>query len=74
MTVAQRVWLITGISSDFGRHLAAQLLDRGDHVSVADLREKYPELLRVEVLDVRDTEALRSVVERTSPTSGASTS
>jgi NAD(P)-dependent dehydrogenase (short-subunit alcohol dehydrogenase family) len=73
MTVAQRVWLITGSSSGFGRHLTAQLLDRGDHVvgtvrkpeSVADLREKYPELLRVEVLDVRDTEALRSVVERT---------
>ena len=73
MTVAQRVWLITGISSGFGRHLAEQLLDRGDYVvgtvrkpeSVADLREKFPELLRVEVLDVRDTEALRSVVERT---------
>jgi NAD(P)-dependent dehydrogenase (short-subunit alcohol dehydrogenase family) len=72
MTVAQRVWLITGISSGFGRHLAEQLLDRGDHVvgtvrkpeSVADLRDKYPDLLRVEVLDVRDTEALRSVVER----------
>ena len=71
--MAQRVWLITGISSGFGRHLAEQLLDRGDYVvgtvrkpeSVADLREKFPELLRVEVLDVRDTEALRSVVERT---------
>ncbi len=33
--------------------------------SVADLREKFPELLRVEVLDVRDTAAMRSVVERT---------
>ena len=73
MTVAQRVWLITGISRGFGRHLAEQLLERGDHVvgtvrkpeSVADLREEFPELLRVEVLDVRDTEALRSVVERT---------
>ena len=69
----QRVWLITGISSGFGRHLAEQLLDRGDYVvgtvrkpkSVADLLEKFPELLRVEVLDVRDTAALRSVVERT---------
>ncbi len=71
--MSQRVWFITGISSGFGRHLAEQLLDRSDHVvgtvrkpdSVADLREKFPELLRVEVLDVRDTEALRSVVERT---------
>lgn len=71
--MTQRIWLITGISSGFGRHLAEQLLDRGDHVvgtvrkpnAVADLGEKHPELLRVEVLDVRDTEALRSVVERT---------
>jgi NAD(P)-dependent dehydrogenase (short-subunit alcohol dehydrogenase family) len=69
----QRVWLITGISSGFGRHLTEQLLDRGDRVvgtvrkpdSVADLTKKYPDLLRVEVLDVRDTAALRSVVERT---------
>ena len=71
--MAQRVWLITGINSGFGRHLAEQLLGRGDQVvgtvrkpeSVADLRNKYPELLRVEVLDVRDTSALRSVVART---------
>ena len=32
MTVAQRIWLITGISSGFGRHLTEQLLDRGDRV------------------------------------------
>lgn len=71
--MAQRVWLITGISSGFGRHLAEQLLARVDYVvgtvrtpdSVADLRDKFPELLHVEVLDVRDTAALRSVVERT---------
>jgi NAD(P)-dependent dehydrogenase (short-subunit alcohol dehydrogenase family) len=71
--MTQRVWLITGISSGFGRHLAEQLLDRGDHVvgtvrrpeSVAELQEKFPDLLRIEVLDVRDTEALRAVVERT---------
>ena len=71
--MTQRVWLITGISSGFGRHLAEQLLDWGDHVvgtvrrpeSVADLQDKFPDLLRVEVLDVRDTEALRAVVERT---------
>ena len=71
--MAQRIWLITGISSGFGRHLTEQLLDRGDHVigtvrkpeSVADLTEKYADLLRVEVLDVRDTAALRDAVERT---------
>lgn len=71
--MAQRIWLITGISSGFGRHLAEQLLGRGDRVvgtvrkpdSVADLAGKYPELLRVEVLDVRDIPALRDAVERT---------
>ena len=73
MTVAHRIWLITGISSGFGRHLTEQLLDRGDYIvgtvrnpqSVVDLNEKYPDLLRVEVLDVRDTDALRAVVDRT---------
>ena len=71
--MTQRIWLITGVSSGFGRHLTEQLLDRGDRVigtvrrpeSVADLTEKYPDLLRVEVLDVRDTAALRAVVDRT---------
>ncbi|MBJ7336120.1 SDR family oxidoreductase [Mycolicibacterium sp.] len=71
--MAQRIWLITGISSGFGRHLTEQLLDRGEHVvgtvrqpeSVADLAAQYPDLLRVEVLDVRDTSALRETVART---------
>lgn len=69
----QRTWLITGISSGFGRHLTEQLLDRGDHVvgtvrrpdAVADLVERHPDLLRTEVLDVRDTAALRAAVDRT---------
>ena len=71
--MAHRIWLITGISSGFGRHLAEQLLDRGDRVvgtvrkpdSVAELTDKHSDLLRVEVLDVRDTAALRGVVECT---------
>jgi NAD(P)-dependent dehydrogenase (short-subunit alcohol dehydrogenase family) len=71
--VTQRIWLITGISSGFGRHLAEQLLDRGDRVvgtvrkpnSVADLADEYPDRLRVEVLDVRHTAALRGAVDRT---------
>jgi NAD(P)-dependent dehydrogenase (short-subunit alcohol dehydrogenase family) len=71
--MAQRVWLITGVRSAFGRHLTAQLLARGDRVvgtvrktdTVADLAAAYPDLFRVEVLDVRDTSALRAVVKRT---------
>ena len=69
----QQIWLITGISSGFGRHLAEQLLDRGDRVvgtvrkpeAVADLAGAHADLLRVELLDVRDTASLRGVVERT---------
>ena len=68
----QQIWLITGISSGFGRHLAEQLLDRGDRVvgtvrkpeAVADLAGAHADLLRVELLDVRDTASLRGVVER----------
>lgn len=71
--MTQRTWLITGVSSGFGRHLTEQLLDRGDRVvgtvrrldTVADLAHKYGDQFRAEVLDVRDTAALRNVVERT---------
>ena len=67
-----RVWLITGVSSGFGRHLTEQLLARGERVvgtvrrpkAVEDLAEAHPDRFRVEVLDVRDTEALRAVVDR----------
>ena len=71
-TMSQRTWLITGVSSGFGRELTEQLLERGDRVvgtvrdtgKVADLLERYPETFRAEVLDVTDTAAIREVVER----------
>jgi NADP-dependent 3-hydroxy acid dehydrogenase YdfG len=58
----QRIWLITGVSSGFSHHLTQQFLARGDRVvgivrdtgQIADLRERYPETLRVEVLNVAD--------------------
>ena len=70
--MAQRTWLITGVSSGFGRHLTDQLLQRGDRVvgsvrstdKVADLLERYPDAFHAEVLDVTDTAALRAVVDR----------
>src|SRR4051812_30431436 len=72
LTMAQRTWLITGVSSGFGRQLTEQLLQRGDRVvgtvrdtgKVADLIERYPEAYRAEVLDVTDTAAIREVVGR----------
>jgi NAD(P)-dependent dehydrogenase (short-subunit alcohol dehydrogenase family) len=70
--MTDRVWLITGVSSGFGRHLAEQLLERGDRVvgtvrdtsKVADLVERYPQTLHAELLDVTDTRAIREVVDR----------
>ncbi len=67
-----RNWLITGVSSGFGRELATQLLDRGDIVvgtvrrsnSVADLVQKYPDTFRRELLDMTDAAAIRDVVDR----------
>lgn len=66
-----RTWLITGISSGFGRELSEQLLARGDRVvgtvrdttKVAELMAHYPETLSVEQLDVTDVPAVRRVVE-----------
>ena len=70
--MAQRTWLITGVSSGFGRHLTGQLLARGDRVvgtvrntgKVTDLVERFPDTFRAEVLDVTDRAAIRAVVDR----------
>jgi NAD(P)-dependent dehydrogenase (short-subunit alcohol dehydrogenase family) len=70
--MAPPTWLITGVSSGFGRELTVQLLDRGARVvgtvrrpdSVADLVEKYPTRFRTQVLDVTDVGAIRDVMNR----------
>ena len=67
-----RNWLITGVSSGFGREMATQLLDRGEVVvgtvrrpdSAADLLQKYPDRFQRELLDVTDAAAVRDVVDR----------
>jgi NAD(P)-dependent dehydrogenase (short-subunit alcohol dehydrogenase family) len=70
--MTSRTWLITGVSSGFGRELTNQILGRGDTVAgtvrrpeaVADLASRYPDTFRCERLDVTDTEAIRQVVDR----------
>ena len=70
--MAQRTWLITGVSSGFGRHLAEQVLERGDRVvgtvrdsaKVADLADRYPDMFRSVVLDMTNTSAIHEVVGR----------
>jgi NAD(P)-dependent dehydrogenase (short-subunit alcohol dehydrogenase family) len=69
--MTRRTWLLTGVSSGFGRELATQLLDRGDRVvgtvrrpdAVAELAGRYPDAFRVELLDVTDRAAVRAVVD-----------
>ncbi|WP_037908713.1 SDR family oxidoreductase [Actinacidiphila yeochonensis] len=70
--MTDRTWLITGVSSGFGRALTTQLLERGDRVigtvrsrdKAADLEKSHPEAFRAEVLDVTDTAAVRDAVDR----------
>ena len=67
-----RTWLITGVSSGFGHELTRQLLEAGERVvgtvrhldSVADLADAHPETFHPELLNVTDTPAIRTVVDR----------
>lgn len=69
--MTQRSWLITGVSSGFGRALAEQLLAKGDRVfgtvrrrdSVTDLLAQYPQTFRAPLLDVTDAQAVRETVD-----------
>jgi NAD(P)-dependent dehydrogenase (short-subunit alcohol dehydrogenase family) len=71
--MAMRTWLITGVSSGFGRELTTQLLERGDRVvgtvrdttKVADLTDSYPDNFVAEVLEMTDAGAVRELVDRT---------
>jgi NAD(P)-dependent dehydrogenase (short-subunit alcohol dehydrogenase family) len=65
-----RTWLITGANSGFGRHLASQLLSRGDRVagtfraagSVDDLVAEWPQAFRAFHLDMTSPDEITSVV------------
>lgn len=67
----KRSWLITGVSSGFGLEMTKQLLAKGDTVigtvrkpeAVADLVKAYPDTFDCRILDVRDTDAVRRVVD-----------
>jgi NAD(P)-dependent dehydrogenase (short-subunit alcohol dehydrogenase family) len=70
--MAQRTWFITGVSSGFGRELAERSLAGGDRVvgtvrdtsKVHDLAERYPDTFHTELLDLRDTAAIRQSIDR----------
>ncbi len=71
--MSQRIWLITGVSTGFGRELMQQLLVKGERVvgtvrnlaSVQPLMGQWPETFHPEILDVTDTDAIAGVAERT---------
>lgn len=68
-----KTWLITGISSGFGKALAEQLLAKGETVvgtvrsekdDIKQLAAQYPDTLDVQHLDVTDVAEIRRVVAR----------
>lgn len=69
--MVQRTWLITGVSSGFGREMAQQLLSRGERVigtvrstaKVEDLLAAWPETFSAPLLDVTDGAAVRQMVD-----------
>jgi short-subunit dehydrogenase len=66
-----KTWLITGVSSGFGREITKQLLESGNKVigtvrdksKVADLLEQYPDTFFCEILDVTDVKAIQELVD-----------
>jgi NAD(P)-dependent dehydrogenase (short-subunit alcohol dehydrogenase family) len=66
-----KTWFITGTSSGLGRIMTETLLERGDRVTatvrksdaLAHLQAQYGERLRVAVVDLTDTQALRREVD-----------
>lgn len=68
----KRSWLITGVSSGFGRELTRQILERRDIVvgtvrqngKAPDFVERYPNTFSSEVLELTDTPSIREVVGR----------
>lgn len=68
-----KIWLITGISSGFGKALTTQLLAKGDTVigtvrtekdDIKALEKQYPDTLDVQHLDVTNVDEIREVVAK----------
>jgi NAD(P)-dependent dehydrogenase (short-subunit alcohol dehydrogenase family) len=68
----QRCWLITGVSSGFGRIMTEQLLARGDCVVgtvrdlwvIDDLKAEYGDRLWLAELDLSEISSIRRLVDR----------
>jgi NAD(P)-dependent dehydrogenase (short-subunit alcohol dehydrogenase family) len=70
--MTSKTWMITGVSSGFGRLMTEQLLARGDRVAgtvrkadvMDDLRARYGDRLWLAELDMTDLPAIRPTVDR----------
>ncbi|USJ85848.1 SDR family oxidoreductase [Lactiplantibacillus pentosus] len=70
--MTKKTWLITGVSSGFGRAMTTQLLAAGNTVigtvrntaKVQDLIDQYPDTFICEILDVMDVPAIHELVNR----------
>ncbi|MFT3980087.1 MAG: oxidoreductase [Ferruginibacter sp.] len=66
-----KVWFITGCSTGFGRHLAQEVLQKGDKLAVTarntadvkDLADQYPDTAHAITLDVTKPEQVRAAVQ-----------
>ncbi len=73
-----KVWFITGCSTGFGRHLAQEVLEKGDKVAVTarntddikDLVGKYPGTAVAIQLDVTKPEQVKAAVQKATETFG----
>lgn len=74
--MAKQTWLITGVSSGFGRSMTTQLLAAGNTVigtvrnttKVQDLIDDYPDTFICETLDVTDVATIHHLVDRLAAT------
>lgn len=70
--MTSQAWLITGVTSGFGRQLSEQLLSRGDRVlgtyrtagSVDDLSARWPDTFHPAHLDVTDPAEIIEVADK----------
>lgn len=70
--MSSQTWFVTGASAGIGRAVTTRLLAKGHRVAatardterLAELARAYPDLLWTAELDVRDTAALRKVVDQ----------
>lgn len=68
--MAQRTWLITGVSSGFGNEMTKQLLEKGDIVigtvrntnKVEELIQKYPVTFDCQILDVTEIDKVHTFI------------